>query len=283
MPRLTVGSLFSGIGGFDLGFERAGFEIRWQVEIDPFCRKVLEKHWPAVKRYEDVRTVYWGNVELVDVIVGGFPCQPVSLVGQRKAQEDSRWLWPHFRTAVCILRPRYIVVENVPGLRSSGFDEVLGDLAALGLDAEWESVPASAAGAEHIRDRVWIVAYPSRVQLQHQSPSRFVGARYSRAWPIPEQAPILADSAWEQAWSAQSRKRAEEMFARGQVSSEQIRGRGCYLGGFDRIPEPAVGRMAHGIPNRLDRLAGLGNSIYPRISEWIARRILEAEERLTHV
>lgn len=156
---LTVGSLFAGIGGFDLGFERAGFEIKWQVEIDPFCRAVLEKHWPHVRRYEDVRTV-GSELECVDVICGGFPCQPVSDNGRKSRQRDARWLWPDFHRVVRQLRPRYVVVENVSGLRRGGMGDVLGDLASIGFDAEWESLPAAAFGAHHGRDRVWIVAYP---------------------------------------------------------------------------------------------------------------------------
>lgn len=122
----TVGSLFSGIGGFELGFERAGFEIRWQVELDDYCTAVLAKHWPEVKRYRDVRTVGSHNLEPVDVICGGFPCQPVSLAGRRQVQADDRWLWPEFARLIRELRPRIAVMENVPGLLVHGFEDVLG-------------------------------------------------------------------------------------------------------------------------------------------------------------
>ena len=160
---MTVGSLFSGIGGFDLGFERAGFEIRWQVEIDPFCRRVLEKHWPNVRRYEDVRTI-GVELERVDVICGGFPCQPSARGGKRLGNADERWLWPDFARIIRALRPGYIVMENVPGLLDTGLGEVLGDLASSGFDAEWDCIPARAFGAPHLRDRVWIIAYPERVE-----------------------------------------------------------------------------------------------------------------------
>lgn len=156
---LTVGSLFSGIGGMDLGLERAGMEVRWQVEQDAWCQRVLAKHWPNVTRYEDVKTVDWTQVEPVDVVAGGFPCQPVSLAGKRLAQDDPRWLWPEFARCLRVLRPRFAVVENVPGLLTTGMGDVLGDLAEAGFDAEWGVFPACAVGAPHTRSRVFIVAH----------------------------------------------------------------------------------------------------------------------------
>ena len=158
---MRYGSLFSGTGGFDLGFDRAGLECAWQVENDPYCLRVLEKHWPDVKRYGDIREVDWDEVEKVEVICGGFPCQPVSQAGKRKAQADERWLWPEFARAIGALRPRFVVVENVPGLLFRGMGDVLADLAAFGYDAEWQVLSAQAFGAPHLRQRVWIVAYPS--------------------------------------------------------------------------------------------------------------------------
>lgn len=154
MRRLTVGSLFSGIGGFDLGFARAGFEIAWQVEIDPFCRAVLEKHWPTVRRYEDVRTV-GSELERVDVLCGGFPCQDISVAGRGAGIDGARsGLWSHFARLIGELRPAYVVVENVTALLTRGLGRVLGDLAARGYDAEWDCLPASAFGANHRRDRI---------------------------------------------------------------------------------------------------------------------------------
>src|SRR5262245_38127917 len=116
MAQLTFGSLFAGIGGFDLGFERAGMKCVWQVEIDPYATKVLEKHWPHVRRHDDVQTFPPAGDWRCDVICGGFPCQPVSLAGKRRGQDDERWLWPHFSRIIRELRPRFAVVENVPGL-----------------------------------------------------------------------------------------------------------------------------------------------------------------------
>jgi len=156
---LTFGSLFAGIGGFDLGFERAGMVCKWQVEIDDYANRVLAKHWPNVRRWPDVRTWPQPDTEWVDVICGGFPCQPVSLAGRRKGKADPRWLWPEFRRVLDRLRPRVGVVENVPGLLTNGFTDVLCDIAALGYDAEWSVLSACAMGAPHTRERLFVVVH----------------------------------------------------------------------------------------------------------------------------
>lgn len=168
---LTFGSLFAGIGGFDLGFERAGMRCAWQVENDPFCQKVLAKHWPDVGRWDDVRTFPPPPTEdwKVDVICGGFPCQNVSNAGRREGIDGPQsGLWAEFHRIICELRPHFVVVENVPGLLVRGIDRVLGDLAASGCDAEWQVLPACAFGAPHLRQRVWIIAYPERAGLEGQ-------------------------------------------------------------------------------------------------------------------
>lgn len=156
---LTFGSLFAGIGGFDLGFERAGMVCKWQVEIDDYANRVLAKHWPDVRRWPDVRTWPQPDTEWGDVICGGFPCQPVSLAGKRQGQADPRWLWPNFRSVLRDLRPRFGVVENVPGLLTHGFTDVLCDIAALGYDAEWSVLSACAMGAPHTRERLFVVVH----------------------------------------------------------------------------------------------------------------------------
>ena len=154
---MTFGSLFSGIGGMDLGLERAGMECKWQVEIKPYATRVLEKHWPGVKRYGDIRTVT--DAEPVDLIAGGFPCQDVSRVGARIGIEGSRsGLWSEYIRLVRLLRPRFVLVENVPGLLDGGIGRVLGDLAESGYDAEWRVLAASQFGHPHQRDRVFILA-----------------------------------------------------------------------------------------------------------------------------
>lgn len=161
---MTFGSLFAGIGGFDLGLERAGMVCRWQVEIDDYCRRVLGKHWPDVQRYEDVKDVGAHNLEPVDLICGGFPCQDISYAGQGAGIGGARsGLWGEYARIIRELRPGYVIVENVPALLTRGMGRVLRDLARCGYDAEWSVVSACAMGAPHVRRRLFIVAYTNGV------------------------------------------------------------------------------------------------------------------------
>ncbi len=154
---MNVLSLFSGIGGIDLGLERAGMRVVAQCEIDPFCRAVLAKHWPDVPRFDDVRTLNWHRLPLdIDIIAGGFPCQPFSSAA--RGRNNAADLWPEMRRLVSEIRPRYVFVENVDAIRRGKLGDVLGDLAAIRFDAEWDSIPAASVGAPHYRSRVWIVA-----------------------------------------------------------------------------------------------------------------------------
>ena len=167
--------LFSGIGGFSLGLERSGaFKTVAFCEIEPFPRRILAQHWPHVPQYDDVRTLTADRLAAdgieVDAICGGFPCQDVSLAGRRAGLDGARsGLWAEFRRLIGELRPRVVIVENTSGLLSSGLDAVLGDLAALGFDAEWHCLPASAVGARHKRERVFIIAYPVGERLEINS------------------------------------------------------------------------------------------------------------------
>lgn len=236
---LTVGSLFSGIGGLDLGLERAGMAVKWQVEIDDYCNRVLAKHWPDIPRYRDVRTVGRHNLESVDLICGGFPCQDVSVAGKRAGINGERsGLWREFIRIIGELRPRFVLVENVPGLfLDGGIGRVLGDLAEVGYDAEWSTVSACALDAPHTRERVFIVAYPKSKGLSESSWARLDKAGF----PGPQ---------------------CHGLDARGDAGHWTT--------------EPGVGRMAHGVPGRVDRLRSLGNAVVPQVAEWIGRRILAA-------
>jgi DNA (cytosine-5)-methyltransferase 1 len=239
---MNVLSLFSGIGGLDLGLERAGMTVVGQVEIDPWCRKVLAKHWPEVPRHDDVRTAveWWGGRRAPDLVAGGFPCQPVSYSGQRGAQDDSRWLWPAMATVVRGLRPRFVLVENVIGLSTAGLGDVLGDLAAFGFDAEWGVLSACAVGAPHSRERLFIVADAGSERQHGREGVR--GTR--RQAPVRQQAggnPRNGGSSrWSGWWAA----------------------------------EPGVGRVAARVPARVDRLRGLGNAVVPQVAEHLGRMIL---------
>ena len=161
---LTFGSLFAGIGGFDLGLERAGMACAWQVEREPYAVRVLEKHWPNVRRHDDVCTFppAEGNWA-VDLICGGFPCQDISFAGKGLGLAGKRsGLWVEMHRIIGELRPRYVIVENVAALLARGMETVLGDLSEIGYDTEWHVIPACAVGAPHRRERVWIVAYAGR-------------------------------------------------------------------------------------------------------------------------
>ena len=158
---MRVGSLFSGIGGLELGLERAGMQVVWQVEFDPFCQEILQKHWPEAKRYGDIRELREDELEPVDLICGGFPCQPHSLAGQRRASDDDRDLWPEMLRIIRAVKPRWVLAENVPGLLSSEagrfFGGILRDLAESGYSVGWDCIPASAVGAPHKRERIFII------------------------------------------------------------------------------------------------------------------------------
>jgi len=174
--KLTVGELFAGIGGFSVGLERTGgFRTVWQVETDDYANKVLAKHWPNVRRWQDVRTFPPddGAEWAVDVITGGFPCQPFSCAGKRAGTEDHRWLWPEMFRIISTLKPTWVIAENVRGLLNLQdgmvFEQVLSDLEDAGYEVQAFVIPACAIDAPHRRDRVWIVGKSSIIRGQNQS------------------------------------------------------------------------------------------------------------------
>jgi DNA (cytosine-5)-methyltransferase 1 len=152
-------SLFAGIGGIDLGLERAGHECVGQVEIDPYCQAVLARHWPDTPRIADVRDFHGTEFGPFDLLTGGYPCQPFSHAGDQVGDKHEAHLWPEVRRIIRNVRPRLVLLENVIGHLSIGFGDVLADLASSGYDAEWDCIPASAVGAPHRRDRLWVVAH----------------------------------------------------------------------------------------------------------------------------
>jgi DNA (cytosine-5)-methyltransferase 1 len=161
---LNVLDLFSGIGGFSLGLERAGMRTVGFCEIEPYCQAVLKQHWPDVPCHDDVRTLRGSDFKNIEIICGGFPCQDISVAGNQLGIEGPRsGLWKEYRRLVSEIRPRFVIVENVAALLSVGMGALLADLASIGYDAEWHCIPASAVGAPHLRDRVWIIAYPAHV------------------------------------------------------------------------------------------------------------------------
>lgn len=292
---MTFGSLFAGIGGLDLGLERAGMRCVWQVEIDEYCRRVLAKHWPDVCRHDDVKTFppqgEWG----CDLICGGFPCQDISNAGKRAGITGKRsGLWTHFARIVRVVRPKIVVVENVPALTLRGLWKVLGNLAAMGFDAEWGCLPAAAFGAPHPRWRLFIVAHRQPGPLDLRQHERDATAMQRKAKQRSEPNRVNAVPA-----SDSNRSRREV--------PQQIRSRKSHthVGGQDVTPEsesrwagqrwreqfaaycqetgrlfwpdaqPRVCGVASRVPRRVDRLRGLGNAVVPQVAEWIGRRIME--------
>jgi DNA (cytosine-5)-methyltransferase 1 len=276
---LTVGSLFSGIGGMDLGLERAGLKVIWQSEIDPYCCKVLKKHWPEVPNHGDIRTIEWERIKRPDVICGGYPCQPFSAAGKRRGEQDPRHLWPLMLDAIRHFRPRYAVMENVRGHLSLGFGTVLGDLANLGFNAEWQVLPASAFGAPHRRDRLFIVAYPDDTRngtpernLERQIPTSS-GERQHAFNEFGGRGAILADTESKQGNGG----RNGHVF--GSSATNWLQGSVGRKSGNEWKSnweiEPDVGRVANGISHRVDRLKGLGNAVVPQIAEFLGHLIIQ--------
>lgn len=261
---MRIGSLFSGIGGLELGLERAGLgTVAWQCEIDPFCRSVLAKHWPEAMRYEDVRTVD-ATAPSVDVICGGFPCQDVSLAGKRGGLDAPRsGLWFEFARIIEALRPRIVVIENVLGLRTSGLSRVLADLATLGFDAEWTDLAAADVGAPHLRRRLFIAAtHPERIQLRHEPGWLERACRQAAAEHRYEAACCAAPNADCMRRLEQARRIATERGWARHVGWEL-----CDVAGMD-----------DGFPAWVDVAAArkaLGNAVVPACAEVIGRALLE--------
>jgi DNA (cytosine-5)-methyltransferase 1 len=326
---LTVGSLFSGIGGLDLGLERAGMNVIWQSEIDPYASRVLAKHWPEVPNYGNIKNIRWGDIVRPDVICGGYPCQPFSTAGKRQGTDDPRHLWPWVREAISELRPQYAILENVRGHVSLGLNVVLGEMASIGYDAEWQIVSAASVGAPHRRERVIIVAYPNSSNQTNGGEREVISSQdtgwgndRSRSRSDTGQVSVgssgqntchVADTydsgsrtserrtnsngskeiekrlVFAQSWVG--RRRADVAYADGeqlgQRRVEEHSGqtdnrrdnntRGQTTDDFGQwwAVEPDVGRVAHGVPSRVDRLKGLGNAVVPQVAEFVGRMVME--------
>jgi DNA (cytosine-5)-methyltransferase 1 len=275
---MRFGSLFAGIGGMDLGLERAGMECRWQVEIDPFARKILEKHWPGVPKHGDIREVTGEELERVDLIAGGFPCTNTSNAGDRtgiEGEHSGRWF--DMLRIIRALRPQFVLVENPPGLLSRGMGEVLGGLAESGYDAEWQCVPAFTVGAKHERERIFTLAYPcgEGPALAQQIASRGWRDSGRNSSNCGDSAIAVADIEQPGLEGNQRRILADwESLAR-----HASRCRSSFTGIASRkdgASESWILRRVHGIPNRMDRVRTLGNAVVPQVAEWIGRRIMEA-------
>lgn len=255
VKKLKLLSLFSGIGGLELGLERSGaFETVAQCEINEFCRRVLAKHWPDVRRYEDVRTLTADVLRrdgiAVDAICGGFPCQNISVAGAAWGVNvgldgDRSGLWYEYSRLIDELRPRAVIIENVKNLLGNGLDRVLGSLAALGYDAEWDVLPGPIVGIPQARERTWIVAYPAGERMAGLLQGIGAGET-GQGWPsCPADLFDVANSAF---------------------------------GGDDRFPQPLLRGMDDRPANWVDRVGACGNAVIPQIPELIGRAILQSME-----
>ena len=273
--------LFSGIGAFSLGLERAGFKTVAFCEIEPFCRRVLAKHWPTVPCYDDIRDLTAARLRddgigPIDAICGGFPCQDISLAGTGAGLDGERsGLWREYARLVGELRPRHVIVENVGALRARGLADVLGDFAALGYDAEWHSVPAAAVGAPHLRDRVWIIATAADADSLGRGRGR--ESQHGAEQGAPRREPDrLGSWGWGQGSLApgDGTKRLEE---RRGLQRRLARALAAVATPWDWPAEPPFRRVDDAAAKRLDRAAlkALGNSVVPDIPEAIGRALME--------
>ena len=280
--KLRVLDLFSGIGGFSLGLERTGgFETAAFCEYADFPRKVLAKHWPDVPIYPDVRELTAERLNAdglgrIDLICGGYPCQPFSYAGKREGAEDDRHLWPEMRRLVETLRPTWVIGENVAGHITMGLDDVLADLDGLGYAAQAFVIPACAVGAVHRRDRLWLVAYAANMQRDggNDNAAELMGGEQVSQPQDSGGAENLADS------------HGDDVQGVIPCGTDEEERQGSILGSFGPrsdgfgwwSSEPNVGRVAARVPARLDRLKALGNAVVPQIPELIGRAILKSME-----
>lgn len=268
---MNVLDLFSGIGGFSLGLERAGMRTVAFCEIDPFCRRVLAKHWPHVPIITDVRSEHFPSA---DVITGGFPCQDVSIAGKRAGVAGERsGLYREMVRAIRLVRPRFAIMENVAALLGNGMGRVLGDVAENGYDAEWDCISASDVGAPHGRDRVWITLADA---------NKFLGANGSGStagWWLWSKGEIAAARDADGVWQLQPPRLLGDIRRR---LDNAIGARTWWPCDWEAQFE-AFRRMDDGLPDGLDRTANaaavksLGNTLLPQIPEIIGRAILAAQ------
>lgn len=308
---LTHGDLFAGIGGFTLAAQWCGIKTIWAVEIDPYCQAVYKKHFPDVEMFGDVKEIVEnpkGNLRgtsrdamritsdgaspeqsgkilpPIDLLTGGFPCQPFSVAGKRRGADDDRYLWPEMLRIIRAIHPRWVIAENVPGIddqRGMVLDVVISDLEGIGYQAIPLEIPACAVGAPHIRQRVWIVAYASGERRQQNARGPFsdeeADGRTRRE--LCESNENYIPPGGSEVWNVADANRGRQL--QSQRSKPKEWGWAC--NGRWWTTEPDVGRVAHGVPARVDRLRALGNAIVPQVAEKIMRAIVEVDEEVGRV
>ena len=285
--------LFSGIGGFSLGLESAGVAKTVAFcDYEKWCQKVLKKHWPHVRIYGDVKELTHerlkaDGIDTVDIITGGYPCQPLSVAGSQKGEQDPRHVWPEMFRLIQELRPVFVIGENVSGHIKLGLDTVLEDLESEGYTARTFSISAASIGANHKRERVWTLAYSNNKGLR----ARFGRSNYDyekkgRVWSF-DRGRSEGDDEWsdfaptenEDLDVADTNGKRRRLWETGSKDAKDVgqspRGQET-LGWWD--VEPDVGRVAHGVPQRVDRLKGLGNAVVPQIPFLLGLTIREMIE-----
>lgn len=287
---LRVLSLFAGIGGIDLGLEAHGCQTVAYSEVDPYAASIMARHFPDAVNLGDITTIDWEAArELdIDIICGGFPCQDISTAGRGAgiAEGTRSGLWRHYADAVRVIRPRGVLVENVSALLARGLDRVLGDLAACGFDAEWDCIPASALGAPHRRDRLFLVAYPgSEGRRQDAGGAPGHESSHEGRPASDDHEPgrdgesggpwLVADTDCER-WREGRTRRAPSQGER-RISAWPAPRRSEFWGA-----EPSVGRLAHGVPRRMDQLRCLGNAVVPQVAEHVAGILINRMEGAAH-
>ena len=261
-------SLFSGVGGIDLGLERSGWRCVAQVENNAYALAVLRRHWPSVPKWEDVHNVRPEELPNADAVVGGFPCQPFSVAGKRRGAGDPRNLWPEMRRIVAGVRPRWVLAENVAGIINTYLDAVADDLETLGYTVGAFTLPAAAFGAPHLRERLFIIAYTD-ITGQHREGVSILPKGGRQPWrdadtgrsgaPVPHTKGFGCPR-----WADLPPASVQEWLARLERDNPWA-------------AEPGMGRVAHGVPNRVDRVRALGNAVVPQVAEFIGRLILEVD------
>ena len=294
--KQTVLDLFSGIGGFSLGLERAGFETIAFCEIESFCQKVLQNHWPDVPVAQDIRQLRYENGELYDaerliyqgrinLICGGFPCQPFSVAGRKRGTEDHRDLWPEMFRIIQQAQPDWIIGENVANFTNLAFTRTKTDLESEGYTVQPFIIPACAVGAPHRRDRVWIVAYRNSSTTQQTGCGEGTGREETATLQTPQQGrtrqavfnngctsvPGINDANTNQKGLERCIKRTANRLQPTDYVFTPF-----WNGHYYELPQPIICRGDDGFSSRVDRLKSLGNSVVPQIPEIIGQAIINS-------
>ena len=292
---MTHLDLFSGIGGFALAARWSGLETTAFCENDPYCERVLRKNFPGVPIHDDIQTLDGTQFKDIYLITGGFPCQDISIAGKGAGIDGQRsGLWTELHRIIGEVRPRYALIENVPALTFRGGTRVIGDLAEIGYDCEWQIVGADDVGAPHRRKRIWIVAYSKSAGCQTWSSNRMGtdhGSRRNERLPpgasgTPETRAYSNEQGSQghrrqcEGWDGSSERTAGEISGGEQGRRQFEPGLGGALS--DGIPtwmdEPDIPRVAKGIPDRVNRLRSIGNSIVPRVAYEIIKSIIASSD-----